>query len=194
MPAPVVAAVVHAAASASQATQELVQRFTAPAPARTEADAPARPKMKHQEAPKPRPQRPKAVPESTPALAGLVAEVAPAPADSTELTLPAKLTSLGPTPVAKNTSMMQAVRSRISDAKGRPLSGATVLVPGTLLATTTNATSDYMLSVPAGTSLKFGYAGFANEVLRTSSTASSSTYNVVLTPEAEATERPRRRR
>ncbi len=194
VPAPVVAAVVRAAASASQATQSLVQRFTAPASARTEADAPARPKTKRQETPELRPQRPKAPPESTPALTGLVAEVASAPADSTQLALPTELASVGPTPETKNTPVMQAVRGRISDAEGRPLSGATVLVPGTQLATTTNATGEYTLSVPAGTSLKFGYAGFADEVLATSGAAISSTHNVVLTPEEKPTERPRRRR
>jgi hypothetical protein len=69
-----------------------------------------------------------------------------------------------------------------------------VLVPGTQLITTTNATGDYTLSVPAGTTLQFGYAGFGDEVLRTSSNAISSTHNVVLTPEAGAAERARRRR
>jgi hypothetical protein len=130
-----VAAVVHAAASASQATQSLVQRFTAPASPRAEADSPAQSKTKRQEAPGLRPQRPKAATESMPALAGLVAEVAPAPTDSTQMALPAKLTSLGSAPEARNTSMMQTVQGRISDAEGRPLIGATVLVPGTLLAT-----------------------------------------------------------
>ncbi|MET4076243.1 carboxypeptidase regulatory-like domain-containing protein [Hymenobacter sp. UYCo722] len=62
--------------------------------------------------------------------------------------------------------MMQVVQGHVSDAEGQPVPGATVLAPGTLLVTTTNATGDYTLSVPAGTALKFGYADFADEVLR----------------------------
>ena len=89
--------------------------------------------------------------------------------------------------------MMQVVQGHVSDAEGQPVPGATVLVPGTLLVTTTNATGDYTLSVPAGMTLKFGYADFADEVLRTSSTAMSSSHNVVPTPEDEPAKRSRRR-
>lgn len=190
VPAPVAAAVGRAAASASEATQALVQRFAVPAPART--TAPARPKKKHEEAPQARP-RPVASAAPQPAAAEPVATVAAAPADSAQPAALAPPTGPSPAPAARNAPLMQAVRGRISDAEGRPLPGATVLVPGTQLATTTNATGDYTLSVPAGTSLKFGYVGFADEVLRTSSNAISSTHDVVLTPEDEPTKRSRRR-
>lgn len=195
VPAPVAAAVVRVAASASQATRKLVQHFTAPATAQAETVVPTQPKTKSKIAPQPR-QRPAAVPEPepTPALAGPVAEATPAPADSAKLAMPASLASSSPASVAKKTPLMQTVQGRISDAEGRPLSGATVLVPGTQLITTTNVTGDYTLSVPAGTQLKFGYAGFTDEVLPTNSTATSSTQNVVLTPEVAPTKRSRRQR
>lgn len=199
VPAPVVAAVVQAAASASQATQEMVQRFTAPTP-QPKAVVATRPKPKREGATGLRPQRSKAAPEPTPIPAEPVADVAPAPADAPSAPAdstrpaPAPLAGSGPAPEGKKASLMQVVRGRVSDAEGRPLPGATVLVPGTLVATTTDAAGDYTLSVPAGTSLKVGYAGFADEVLRTSSTAISSTHNVVLTLDAESIERRRRRR
>ena len=196
VPAPMAAAVVRAATTASQATQALVQRFTAPAAARADASALARPNTKRKADAQPQPRRLAAapVPAAAPALSEPVAEARPAPADSVQPAAPAPPESPSPTTVAKNTPMMQAVRGRISDAEGRPLPGATVLVPGTQLVTTTNASGDYTLNVPAGTSLKVGYVGFADETLRTSSTAISSTHNVVMTPEAEPNERSRRRR
>jgi len=193
VPAPVAAAVVRVAASASQATRELVQHFTAPATAQAETVVPTQPKTKSKIAPQPR-QRPAVVPEPTPALAGPVAEATPAPADSAKLAIPASLASSSPASVAKKTPLMQTVQGRISDAEGRPLAGATVLVPGTQLITTTNVTGDYTLSVPAGTQLKFGYAGFTDEVLPTNSAATNSTQNVVLNPEVTPTKRSRRQR
>ena len=192
VPAPVAAAVGRAAATARQATQALVQRFSVPPAARPEAYALVRPKRKPRETPPPRPVRP-AMLAPAPASDEPVAEPAPAPADSTQPAGPVQPAGPNPAPVAKNTPMMQAVRGHVSDAEGRPLPGATVLVPGTQLATTTNATGDYTLSVPAGTSLKFGYAGFADEVLTTSGSAISSTHDVVLTPETGPTEHRRRR-
>ena len=192
VPTPVAAAVARAATSASQATQALVQRFTAPRPTTiiAEAGTPAQTRKKFKEMPRPTLRHPvaaAAVPSDS------AAQVTAALADSARLAAPASSASTGPAPVPKNTPLMQAVRGHVSDVEGRPLPGATVLVPGTLLATTTNATGDYALNVPAGTSLKFGYVGCADEVLNTTSTAVSSTHNVVLTPE-ERTERARRRR
>ena len=196
VPAPVAAAVAQVAASASQVTQNLVQRFAAPAPARPKAVVAIRPKAKREGAAGLRIPRSKAAPEPMPILAEPVADVASTPADAAPAladstrSVPAALASPGPAPEGKKASLVQVVRGRVSDAEGRPLPGATVLVPGTLVATTTDATGDYTLSVPAGTSLKFGYAGFADEVLRTSSTAISSTHNVVLTLDAESPETP----
>lgn len=195
VPAPVAAAVVRVAASASQATRELVQHFTAPATAQVEAEVLTQPKTKSKVASQPR-QRPSVAsePEPTPALAGPVAEATPSPADSAKIAVTASLASSSPASVVKKTPLMQTVQGRISDAEGRPLSGATVLVPGTQLITITNVSGEYTLSVPAGTQLKFGYAGFTDELLNTNSTATSSTQNVVLTPEVAPTKRSRRRR
>ena len=194
LPAPVAAAVERAATSASQATRALVQRFTVPKPAAAQTSTlTARTMKKPRETSSPSLARAVAPAASS---GDSVARKAPPLADSTQsvaLTEPAAPNGSSPAPAAKNTLMTQVVRGRVSDAEGRPLPGATVLVPGTPLITTTNATGDYTLSVPAGTSIKIGYAGLADEVLRTSSTAISSTHNVVLTMD-EATERPHRRR
>ena len=194
VPAPVAAAVQRAATSASQATQALVQRFTAPKPpiagVLTAAATPARTKKKLVQASPPSSRRSVA---AASALGDSVAQGSSALADSVRPAAPAPLANPDASPMAKNTPLMQAVRGHVSDADGRPVPGATVLVPGTLLITTTNSTGDYTLSVPAGTALKVGYAGFADETLRTSSNAISSTQNVVLTPE-ETTEHGRRRR
>lgn len=196
VPAPVAAAVAQVATSASQATQKLVQRFTAPEPPRAEPDNKtlARTITKRKETSQRRSLRPTAAPAPAPTLREPIAEASPAPADSAQAAALAPPASPSLAPAIKNTPLLQAVRGHVSDAEGRPLPGATVLVPGTLLVTTTSATGDYTISVPAGTSLKFGYGGFTDEVLRTSNTATSSTYNVVMTPEEGSTKRSRRGR
>ena len=57
---------------------------------------------------------------------------------------------------------LTTVRGHISDANGRPLVGATVLVQGSREGTSTDATGNYELTVPAGAVLQYGYAGYVD--------------------------------
>ena len=173
VPAPVVAAVTRAATSARQATRQLVQQLQPAAPSRPAvaavASAPA--------APAPKPAR-----RSTTAPAGLpVREAALAPVSSRD-----SLVSVLPTVLPATSSSQPAaaasaglVRGRITDEQGRPLAGATVLVLGSRTATSTNATGDYALEVPAGAVLQFGYGGYADELMRA---AGPGALNVTLLP------------
>jgi hypothetical protein len=57
---------------------------------------------------------------------------------------------------------LTTVRGHISDANGRPLVGATVLVQGSHEGTSTDATGNYELTVPTGAVLQYGYAGYVD--------------------------------
>lgn len=178
VPAPVVAAVVQA----TQATQRLVERFSRPAvakdaPPRPPQDAAAaeqKPQVAHAE-----PKRP--LPTATlPVRPASVASVVAADTLAGKaVMLPAALPATLPT----RGSTAGTLRGRITDAQGRPLAGATVLVKGSNVATSTNAAGDYMLPVPAGATLLFGYGGYEDQVLRSPGPGS---LNVVLQRSASA--------
>ena len=198
LPAPVTAAVTRVAASVSQATQTLVKQFTAPQAVKevraTAANqrATAAPKAA---ASSPRPQivTETAIPARAPAL---VTE----PADSLAKALPTELRAADATPAAAPAAPAAAlaaprtvpaagtVRGYIRDSQGRPLAGATVLVKNTLQGTSTDATGQYTLEVPAGATIQFGYAGY-NDLLRS---ATLGTMNVVLEPSATMSKRAAR--
>lgn len=194
VPAPVVAAVTRVAASATQVTQRLVERFTEPAaPALAPAPAlvPKRPVVARAAVPAAPAPRDAA---ETPALEPRPAPIALLLADSLASALPAALpgtravggaaASRGVAP-APATASAGTVRGRISDAQGRPLVGATVLVKGTQRATSTNATGNYVLDVPARATLQFGYAG-CTDLVRS---ATIGTMNVTLQPNVVEEER-----
>lgn len=204
VPAPVVAAATRVAASASRATTRLVAQFTTPA---TPAAAPARP------AKAPAAQlvavRRAAAPETktirarTAAIAALAPDSMPA---ALPLTLPGPGSPAGapaPAPVPDKATGSETattaaplapggpVRGRISDAQGRPLAGATVLVQGSRLGTSTNAAGEYLVEVPAGASLSFGYGGYDDETVRLSG---PGTLNITLHPRAGQNARPDKQR
>lgn len=195
LPAPVTAAVTRVAASVSQATKTLVKQFTAPQAVKevraTAANqrATAAPKAA---ASSPRPQvvTEAAIPARAPAL---VAE----PADSLAKALPTELQAADATLAAAPAAAPAAprtvpaagtMRGYIRDSQGRPLAGATVLVKNTLQGTSTDATGQYTLEVPAGATIQFGYAGY-NDLLRS---ATLGTMNVVLEPSATMSKRASR--
>ena len=190
VPAPVTAAVTRAAASVSQATQTLVKQFTAPqavkevratainqrATAVPKAEASSRPQVVAEAA----------IPARAPTL---VAE----PADSLAKALPTELRAADATPAAapatpRTVPTAGTMRGYIRDNQGRPLAGATVLVKNTLQGTSTDATGQYTLEVPAGATIQFGYAGY-NDLLRS---ATLGTMNVVLEPSATMSKRAAR--
>ena len=155
LPAPVLAAVARVATSATQATRHLVQQLApsaaagpAVAKAAAGAAAPARPASR----------RPK--PESVALLDQRPLAASPLPTDSaTAAALPLAL------PPAHGADAAGRVWGRISDERGRPLPGATVLVRGTRLVVSANANGDYALDVPAGATLVVGYGGYPDQLL-----------------------------
>jgi len=188
VPAPVVAAVSRVATSATEATERLVQHFSA-APASAEMPTsnptPARPVG-------PRTSLKKPKPAASP-VAAATASAAPVPAEAVADSLAAATPA---TPVAAPTSPGVAaastpagtVRGHVNDAGGRPLVGATVLVKGTTQGTSTDAAGNYELPVASGATLQYGYAGY-NDLLRS---ATLGTMNVVL--QTNGAESPRKGR
>jgi len=73
---------------------------------------------------------------------------------------------------------------------GEPLVGATVLLKGSSKGTSTDANGNYTMEVPGGAdnTLVYGYGGYEDEVVRTSST---KPVNVTLTPRAKTGKRRR---
>ncbi|UYZ62003.1 carboxypeptidase-like regulatory domain-containing protein [Hymenobacter weizhouensis] len=186
VPAPVVAAVTRAATSASEATQRFVEQFTEAPVAETDTLMPAMPERVRRAVAvtKVTQRRPEPEPETLPLRE---AAIAPLSADSTTNALPKALPSTAgssnsvtpstATPVNAMPAPDGTVRGRITDERGRPLVGATVLVQGTQLAASTDASGEYKLDVPAGVTLQFGYGGYSDYMLYN---AGPGTFNVRL--------------
>ena len=204
LPAPVTAAVTRAAASVSQATQTLVKQFTAPQAVKevratatnqraTAANQRATAAPKAEASSRPQVVAEATIPTRAPALTTELA-------DSLTKALPTELRAAdAPTAAApaapaaalaapRTVPAAGTVRGYIRDSQGRPLTGATVLVKNTLQGTSTDATGQYTLEVPAGATIQFGYAGY-NDLLRS---ATLGTMNVVLEPSATMSKRASR--
>ncbi|MBT2559549.1 carboxypeptidase-like regulatory domain-containing protein [Hymenobacter sp. ISL-91] len=82
------------------------------------------------------------------------------------------------------------LNGRVLDENGRPLAGATILLKGSKVATSTDANGNYALEVPAGTdnTLLYGYGGYQDQVLRSRNT---KTQNVTLVPREDVKRRRR---
>ena len=121
---------------------------------------------------------------SAPASAAAPVAAAPAPAAASE---PAP-EAAAPEPVAAPANVTLA--GKIEDENGRPMVGATVLLKGSSKGTSTDANGNYTMEVPGGAdnTLVYGYGGYEDEVVRTSST---KPVNVTLTPRAKTGKRRR---
>ena len=184
VPAPIVVAMTRAAASVSHATHALVTTFAAP-----EMTATSRPADRRFSAvPKTAKAKPhfRAMAEASESTS--TAAPATEPADSLargaaasqgDSTAAPAVAALAKAPAAPRSAPASGtVRGYVRDSQGRPLVGATVLVKSTLHGASTDASGQYVLEVPAGTTLQFGYAGYA-DLLRS---ATLGTMNVVLEP------------
>ncbi|NVO32012.1 carboxypeptidase-like regulatory domain-containing protein [Hymenobacter lapidiphilus] len=82
------------------------------------------------------------------------------------------------------------LNGRVLDENGRPLAGATILLKGSKVATSTDANGNYALEVPAGTdnTLLYGYGGYEDQLLRSRNT---KTQNVTLVPREDVKRRRR---
>ena len=192
VPAPVVAAVSRAGVSIAKATSSLARRFTAPQESAAPVSAIARPvrarAQAETKATAPRAARPVAaeIPNRPAALVAVVT-----PTDSVGRALPATLQPPAGAPSAPTVApaaVAGTVRGYIRDGQGRPLVGATVLRKGTPRGTSTDATGQYVLEVPAGSVLQFGFGGYA-DLLRS---ATLGSMDVVLQPSTTAQQRAAR--
>ena len=131
--------------------------------------------------------RPAAAPEAV-AAAPAAAPVAVAPAPAPAPAPAAALVAPAPEPVAAPANVTLA--GKIEDENGRPMVGATVLLKGSSKGTSTDANGNYTMEVPGGAdnTLVYGYGGYEDEVVRTSST---KPVNVTLTPRAKTGKRRR---
>lgn len=111
-------------------------------------EAPAKPA----EIPKPRPVVVAAAPVAIESPVVAPEEAAPAP-------------EAAPTPAPEPAAPTTRTQSgRVLDEDGKPLAGATVMLKGSHQATSTDASGNYSLEVPAGeSSLVFGYGGYTDE-------------------------------
>lgn len=113
---------------------------------------------------------------AAPAVAAApVAEVTPPPA-------PAPTPAVAPEPAAPTTTTLAG---KIEDENGRPLAGATVFLKGSNKITSTDASGNYVIEVPASGDnvMTYGYGGYDDETL---TARGSKAVNVTLTPHAKA--------
>ena len=68
-----------------------------------------------------------------------------------------------------------SVSGRVTDSKGEPLPGVTVLVKGTTIGTSTGADGSFSLSVPENSTLVFSSVGFKNQEIPVTGATSSLT-------------------
>jgi hypothetical protein len=73
----------------------------------------------------------------------------------------------------KSTAANVPVSGRVTDSKGEGVPGVTVLVRGTTIGTSTDATGAYTLSVPEGSTLVFSSVGFTTQEIRITGANSS---------------------
>lgn len=72
-------------------------------------------------------------------------------------------------PATVNAARTVVVHGRVLDESGKPLVGATILRKGTAQGTSTDASGNYAMRVPAdaATTLQYGYGGYAERELTT---------------------------
>lgn len=81
-----------------------------------------------------------------------------------------------------DTGMSNTVSGMVFDSERNPLAGATVLVPGTTVGTSTDAQGRYSLTLPAGTEiLQFNFIGYMPQAVP----VSGSTLNVVMREDSQ---------
>ena len=85
--------------------------------------------------------------------------------------------------LAYATAQNRQISGTVSDANGHPVAGATVIVDGTSLATTTNTAGEYTLSAPVNGTLVVTFVGFEPQQLPI---AGKTRINVTMKEDAQA--------
>ncbi len=90
---------------------------------------------------------------------------------------PFKSLRLSPEPVADELQQ-GSVRGKVTDQKGEPVIGATVLIKGTSIGASTDMSGNYSIArVPANSTLVFSYIGMTSQEI---AYAGQATLNVVM--------------
>ena len=85
--------------------------------------------------------------------------------------------------LAYATAQNRQISGTVSDANGHPVAGATVIVDGTSLGTTTNTAGEYTLSAPVNGTLVVTFVGFEPQQLPI---AGKTRINVTMKEDAQA--------
>ena len=93
--------------------------------------------------------------------------------------------ALRPEPVIEESQADREISGKVSDAQtGEPLVGATIIVKGTTLGTTTNVEGNFTLSLPEeATILTFSYTGYVTKEINI---GNQSSFNITLTVDIES--------
>ncbi|WP_373514651.1 TonB family protein [Persicitalea sp.] len=83
---------------------------------------------------------------------------------------------------SKNMSGMVEVSGVVTDANGKAIPGADIMVMGATRGTTTSSEGRFRLDAPAGSELKFSYEGFKNHLLKLNPKYEKVAYRVAMTP------------
>src|ERR1051326_1628868 len=80
-------------------------------------------------------------------------------------------------------SAQKTITGKVSDEKGTPVAGASIVAKGTTIGTSTDASGSFSLNVPASTTrLVVSYVGYTNQEVDISSTT-----NITITLSAQST-------
>jgi hypothetical protein len=161
VPAPVAAAVVKAAVSVRDATQTIARKSMV---------------SLHLSEPAPQPQLAASSLARKPAVAPTARKTISSQREPIRLAAPRTVAiavaDTLPAVVPLGASVgSSVVEGHVLNEEGKPLAGATVMLVGSNVATSTNAEGKYLLKVPAGSLLQFAYAGCSEKLVRCSSAA-----------------------
>ena len=84
--------------------------------------------------------------------------------------------------VAQGQQQEVTIRGMVLDDEGEPIIGANIVVPGTTIGTVTDVDGNYTINIPRGSSLRFSFIGYVDQVF---AITNQSSLNVRLIEDSE---------
>jgi hypothetical protein len=84
--------------------------------------------------------------------------------------------------VAQGQQQEVTIRGTVLDDEGEPIIGANIVVPGTTIGTVTDVDGNYTINIPRGSSLRFSFIGYVDQVF---AITNQSSLNVRLIEDSE---------
>jgi len=84
--------------------------------------------------------------------------------------------------VAQGQQQEVTIRGTVLDDEGEPIIGANIVVPGTTIGTVTDVDGNYTINIPRGSSLKFSFIGYVDQVF---AITNQTSLNVRLSEDSE---------